>query len=41
MFQFFIGWWIIIDVMAHGPSAKEFHGSYYVCGFLGTLALFM
>jgi len=38
---FFTGWWIIIDVMARGPSSEHFHASYYICGVLGTVALFM
>jgi len=40
-FLFFTGWWLIIDVMAKGPSSSDFPASYYVTGVMGTLALFM
>jgi len=38
---FFSGWWIIIDIAARYPSMEDFHHAYYVCGVMGTLALFM
>lgn len=40
-FLFFTGWWLIIDVAAQGPSSAEFPVSYYVCGVMGSLGLFM
>jgi len=36
---FFIGWWIIFDVAA--AKYHDFDNAYYICGVLGTLALFM
>jgi len=39
--KFFTGWWLIIDVAAKGPTSTEFPASYYVCGVLGTFALFL
>jgi hypothetical protein len=36
---FFIGWWIILDVAAAGHPT--FYAAYYICGVLGTIALFM
>lgn len=40
-FLFFTGWWIIIDVAADTSLQKDFENSYYTCGVLGTIALFM
>lgn len=39
-FQFFIGWWIIIDISAR-HSSVDFSNAYHVCGVLGTISLFM
>jgi len=36
---FFTGWWIILDIAALAPPT--FHGTYYLCGIFGTVALFM
>ena len=40
-FQFFVGWWIVIDAAAGYPSNDQFHKACHVCGVVGTIALFM
>lgn len=38
-FQFFVGWWFIID--AHAKYPNEMAKAYHVCGIFGTISLFM
>lgn len=38
---FFLGWWILIDIVAGYPSSHDFNKIFLICGFSGTLALFM
>ena len=40
-FQFFIGWWIIIDAAAGWPSEADLPHACHTCGVIGTLALIM
>jgi len=39
LFQFFVGWWFIID--AHAKYPDEMSNAYHVCGVFGTISLFM
>ena len=41
VFQFFTGWWIMIDCAAIYPSMSEMHHAYHVCGVIGTISFFM
>ena len=41
LFQFFVGWWIIIDVAATYPDQNDFNHAFHTCGVVGTIAFFM
>lgn len=40
-FQFFTGWWIIIDAAVKYPAEDEFHHAYHTCGVIATVAFLM
>ncbi|MGH0189676.1 UNVERIFIED_CONTAM: hypothetical protein FKN15_037863 [Acipenser sinensis] len=41
LFQFFTGWWIIIDAAVKYPDMDRFNHSYHACGVIATVAFLM
>ena len=41
IFQFFTGWWMVIDAAAIYPDQKDFNHAYHTPGAISTIAFFV